>query len=227
MNRHLVILVLLLAATPVTATGATEITGELGPDKGLDFSLRFVSARNTLDYSGQGLDTTVKWISAGWREPFGPVQLGLRVGYTFVTQKDNPAVSGIELDGYHAGITLAFDVARFRQGRLFVSADYLYQRVKHEGASQTVELVWHDPRVTFGLYHALGKGVYGLLGASYGRISGEERIRNGSTSTRDFSRNDGGGIVGLDFHDSNRGTVGFVWRSGLDRGGSIYFKKFF
>ena len=173
-------------------------------------------------------DTTVRWIGAGWREAFGPAQIGLRFGYTFVTQNDNPNTAGLELDGYHAGISLAFDIVRYAQGRLFVSTDYLYQAVKHEGISRTVEMTWYDPRVTVGLYHGLSREVYVLVGASYGRTNGEERVNNGVVTTvRDFSRHDTGSLLGFDIVDGNKGTVGFVLRTGLDRGGSIYFKRLF
>ena len=226
MKRLALLIALLLS--PAVVSAATEVTAELGTDKNLDFGLRFATARNPLDYGGTAHDTTIRWISAGWREPFGPVQMGLRVGYTFVTQKDNPNTAGLELDGYHAGISLAFDIVRFPQGRLFVSADYLYQTVKHEGATRTVEMTWYDPRVTFGLYHGLSRQVYVLLGASYGRTSGEERFNSGGvTNVRDFSRHDAGSLLGLDIVDGDKGTVGFVLRTGLDRGGSIYFKRLF
>ena len=220
-----VIAVLLLTPAPLLA--ATEVTGDLGENRNLDFGLRFASHRNSLDYDGISRDTTVKWISAGWREPFGPVQLGLRLGYTFLTQTGNPATQGLELDGYHAGISLALDIARYRQGRIFFSADYVYQEVKHEGATQTVEMSWHDPRVNVGLHHGLGRQVFLLVGGSYGRTSGTERVENSAITTRHFSRNDGGAFLGLDITDNNRGTVGFVMRTGLDRGGSIYFKRLF
>lgn len=216
-----------LLLLPVPLLAATEVTGDLGEDRNLDFGLRFASSRNSLDYGGTSHDTTVQWISAGWREPFGPVQLGLRVGYSALTQTGNPATQGLELDGYHAGISLALDVARYRQGRIFFSADYIYQIVKHEGTTQTVEMSWHDPRVNVGLYHGLGRQVFLIVGGSYGRTSGTERVENGSITARHFSRNDGGAFFGLDIADNNKGTVGFVVRTGLDRGGSIYFKRLF
>lgn len=219
------IAILLLLPTHLLA--ATEVTGDLGDGKSLDFGLRFASARNSLEYGGAIHDTTVKWISAGWREPFGPVQLGLRVGYTFLTQNDNPITRGLDLDGYHAGISLALDITRYRQGRIFFSADYIYQTVKHEGTTQTVEMTWHDPRLNVGIYHRLSGQVFVFLGASYGRTSGQERLMNGVVTSRAFSRNDAGGVVGLDIVDSDKGTVGFVVRTGLDRGGSIYFKRLF
>lgn len=216
-----------LLLLPARLLAATEVTGELADGKSLDFGLRFASARNSLEYGGSTHDTTVKWVSAGWREPFGPVQLGLRVGYTFLTQNDNPSTRGLELDGYHAGISLALDIARYRQGRVFFSADYVYQTVSHEGTTQTIEMTWHDPRVNVGLYHGLSGQVFVLLGASYGRTSGQERLNNGVVTTRHFSSNDAGAVLGLDIVDNNKGTVGFVVRTGLDRGGSIYFKRLF
>ncbi|MEK6550588.1 MAG: hypothetical protein AABZ50_02985 [Pseudomonadota bacterium] len=226
MKRLSLLIALLLS--PTTLPAATEVTAELGADKSLDFGVRFAAARNPLAYGSATHDTTVRWIGAGWREAFGPAQIGLRFGYTFVTQNDNPNTAGLELDGYHAGISLAFDIVRYAQGRLFVSTDYLYQAVKHEGISRTVEMTWYDPRVTVGLYHGLSREVYVLVGASYGRTNGEERVNNGVVTTvRDFSRHDTGSLLGFDIVDGNKGTVGFVLRTGLDRGGSIYFKRLF
>jgi hypothetical protein len=225
MKRLSLIAGLLLFPAPLLA--ATEVTADLGEDRNLDFGLRFASRRNSFDYGGTAYDTTVKWVSAGWREPFGPVQLGLRVGYSSLTQNGNPATQGLELDGYHAGISLALDIARYRQGRIFLSADYLYQIVKHEGTTQSIELSWHDPRVNAGLYHGLGHQVFLFAGGSYGRTSGTERVENGAITARHFSRNDSGAFLGLDITDNGKGTVGFVVRHGLDRGGSIYFKRLF
>lgn len=218
----------ILLLWPASLLASSEVTGDFGDGKSLDFSLRLSGTRNSFDYGGVSHDTTVKWISAGWREPFGPVQLGLRLGYTFLTQTGNPVTQGLHLDGYHAGLSLALDITRYRDGRLFFSADYIYQVVRHEGTAQTVEMAWHDPRVNVGLYHGLSRHVYGLLGVSHGRTNGKERVKNGGAITaRDFSRNDAGVVLGLDILDNSKGTVGFVARSGLDRGVSIYFKRLF
>jgi hypothetical protein len=225
MKRLSAVVALLLL--PASAPAATEMTADFSEERKLDFGLRFSRVRNTLDYGGTTHVTTVKTAGVGWREPFGPVQIGLRLGLSTLAQDGNSSTRGLDLDGYHAGLSLAFDVVRHDRGRLFASADYLYQRVDHEGTIQKVRMSWTDPRAHLGLTHALTRQLHVVLGASYGRISGRERLDNGAISTRHFSRNDGGSFLGLDIVDSDKGTVGFLWRTGLDRGGSITFKRVF
>jgi hypothetical protein len=224
MNRLLSGLLLMALPTLTLAAGPLIPADE---DKTVDFSLRFASAKAPFDYGAQDYDTTSRWIGLSWREKAGDrLTLGLYGGYAYVTQANNPATAGIELDGFHAGFSLHGIIYSGRRTSLFYAAYYTYQKVDHKGDAQTVVMDWTEPRAQLGAIVAVTRDVRLYGGGSYGSIDGEERISGAINRTTDFSRSArAGGFLGLDLNVDTDGYVGVEATSGLTRGGQIYFKR--
>lgn len=223
-NRLLLTGLLLL---PPTVLAAGPITPPVEGGSNLDFSLRLASAKTPLTYAGRTQDTTSRWIGVGLREAAGKhIVLGMYGGYAYTTQTDNPLTAGLELDGYHAGLSIHGFLPLGRSAQLYGAFEYTYQRVKHEAETQNIVLDWVRPQAQLGVLAALSPRwrVYG--GANYGKIDGEERANGSVNHTLAFDRGARvGGVFGIDLNWDAGGYVGIELRSGIDRGGEIYFKR--
>src|SRR3990167_7754072 len=216
----------LLMALPVLVEEAVPLT----PDErveSLDFSLRFARAKLPLSYAYRSYDPSSRWIGLSLREKAGRrVTLGMYGGYAYVTQTGNPVTAGVELDGFHAGFSLHGVILESRRVSLFYALDYTYQKVDHKADAQTVVIDWSQSQAQLGAIAALTQNFRLYGGGSYGRIDGEERGDRAVNRTTAISRDArGGGFLGLDLNTDPDGYVGIEVRSGLTRGGGIYFKR--
>ncbi len=220
------VLAWLLLAMPLMAQAA----GPLIPadeDRSVDFSLRFTSAKAPFDYGAQDYDTTSRWIGLSFREKASErLTLGMYGGYAYVTQANNPVTAGIELDGFHAGFSLHGVLYAGRRASLYYAGYYTYQKVDHKGDTQTVVMDWAEPLAQLGAIVSITRHLRVYGGGSYGSIDGEERVSGTINSTTDFSRSArAGGFLGLDLNIETDGYIGIEAKTGLTRGGQIYFKR--
>ncbi|MBI5783594.1 MAG: hypothetical protein HZA69_07620 [Gammaproteobacteria bacterium] len=209
-----------------------EAAGPLVPQDNnstLDFSLRFARSKMPLDYGNRTNDTTSRWLGVSLREKAGKrVTLGMYGGYAYLTQTSNPVTAGIELSGYHAGFSLHGILPVGQRASVYGALDYTYQKVDHKTDVQTVVIDWAQPQAQIGVMLTLAQKwrLYG--GESYGKIDGEERASGSVNHTLAFDRGARSGeFFGLDLNVESDGYVGIETRSGVDRGGEIYFKKRF
>lgn len=220
---------LLIALLPAPAIAAGPLVPSDNSGSTLDFSLRFARAEMPLEYAGRTQDGTASWFGVSLREQVSPrVTLGMYGGYAWLTQTNNPVTAGIELDGYHAGFSLHALLWPGRRASLYGTLDYGYQKMDHEGIAQKVVIDWTQAQAQLGAMLTLARHwrLYG--GGSYGRIDGEERASGAVNHTLDFERGArSGGFVGLDLNVETDGYIGVEYRSGLARGGEIYFKRRF
>jgi hypothetical protein len=216
----------LLMTLPVLVEAAGPLTPD-DRDVGPDLSLRFARAKMPLDYGDRAYDNTSRWIGLSLREKAGQrVTLGMYGGYAYVTQTGNPVTAGMELDGFHAGFSLHGVILESRRALLFYAFDYTYQKVDHKGDTQTVVIDWSQPQAQLGAIISLTQNFRFYGGGSYGRIDGEERASGTVNRTTAIGRDArGGGFLGLDLNTDPDGYVGIEIRSGLIRGGEIYFKR--
>ncbi len=195
----------------------------------LDFSLRFARHKVPLDYANRVQDSTSRWLGVSLREKAGErVTLGMYGGYAFLTQTNNPVTAGKELDGYHAGFTLHGLLLEGQRVSLYGSLEYIYQKMDHMNDLQTVVIDWVQSQAQIGVMVNLVRPwrLYG--GGTYGKIDGEERASGSVNHTLSFERGaKSGGFLGLDLNVETDGYVGVEYRSGLMRGGEIYFKRRF
>lgn len=220
---------LLLFFQPVLVEGAGPITPPDSQASSLDFSMRFARQKIPLEYANRIQDSTSRWLGVSLREKAGNrVTLGMYGGYAFLTQTNNPVTAGKELDGYHAGFTLHGLLLEGQRVSLFGSLEYLYQKTDHKNDAQTVVIDWAQSQAQIGIMVNLVRSwrLYG--GGSYGKIDGEERASGSINHTLSFERGaKSGSFLGLDLNVETDGYIGIEARSGLVRGGEIYFKRRF
>ncbi len=220
-------LLLIALALPATAK-AVESTAGLHPERPLDFSLYLLQARTDLDYGAARVDTTVDRLGIAWRERYGQrLHLGLFGGYAFLTQHNNAATAGRELNGYHAGFSFDLDLLASERAALFLAAAWLYQKVDDDDGAQRVVISWNEPSVRIGTSGLLG-GVRAYGGVRYGRIDGQQRLRGALDETRSVEKtNQTGAFFGLELNLERDGYVGVAGESGPDRRVSLYFGRRF
>jgi hypothetical protein len=197
-------------------------------DQTLDFSLYFMSSKAPFDYSdGNTYDTTSHMIGAEFREKVAKhLMLGMHGGYTWVTQSGNPLTSGIELGGYHAGLSLYGTIFESKRASLYYVFDYTYQQADNNDNNQSVTIEWSEPQALLGASILAGKRMRLYGGGGYGRIDGEERANGDVNHTTDFSRSARAlGFLGLDLNLGPNGYIGVEAGAGLNRSAQIYFKQ--
>jgi hypothetical protein len=212
--------------SPAQAAGPLPSSGD---DKTFAVDLRFARNDNPLDYGDFVADTTTKWIGLSWRERYDQrVHLGMFGGYAYTTQTNNAATAGLELDGYHVGLSLHISLLETRRTNLYFSADYTYERVDNDDNTRDVVIDWHYPRARFGITFTPQSALRFYGGGDIGEIDGTERASGTFNRTVNFERSAKGGVFGgLDYNLDQDGYIGFELRSGINKGGEIYFKRRF
>lgn len=208
---------------------AAEDRRDVYPARPLDFSLRFSHHHGSLDDNGVKIDNSVDRVSLVWRERFGErLQLGLAGGYAWLTQRNNAATAGRELNGYHAGFLFDLDLFRGRRVDAFLSGGWLYQNVSHDDGSEKVVIATREPSARLGAGLALDPNLRVYGGLRYGRIDGEQRRRGTVDETRTFTETrKTGGFAGLQLKLEGNGYVGLAIAAGSDRNVALYFGRRF
>ena len=216
-----------LLCMPGLAQAATPLMVE-ERDRNLDFSLYFTRSKMPFDYTdGHTYDTTSRWIGVEFREEVAQqLMLGMHGGYTYVTQTGNPLTSGIELNGYHFGLSLYGTILESRRASLYYAFDYTYQQVENSNDNQSVTIGWSEPAAQIGASIMVGRRLRLYGGGGYGRIDGEERASGEVNHTTDFSRSARAlGFLGLELNLGPDGYIGVEAGTGLTRSAEIYFKQ--
>lgn len=220
----------LLLATLLTATAAWADDDVYDyVERPLDFALRFSHHDFTLDYApATRVDTSADRASILWRERYGErLQLGLIGGYSLLSQTNNPATAGQNLDGYHAGVSLDIDLVRAAHFDMFFNSAWVYQKVDHADGSQRVTITTREPAARLGAGVTLGV-VRAYAGARYGRIDGEQRLSGTVNETRDIRETQRhGAFGGIELRLEDNGYIGVSGESGVDRSVGIYFGRVF
>lgn len=193
----------LLATGVVGADDAYPLT-----DRPYDFSLYLSRAETDFDYAGQAVPTRISRIGIHWRERYAPFWIGLMGGYSYVTQTQHAPTAGLELGGYHAGVSVETELYQTPTLGLSFDAGWLYERVDEHSNGDEIELAWRIPwaRLLATWHVAPRVDVYG--GIRYDAIDGEERLHGATRSTRDIERDaDTAGIFGLELRLDENGYV--------------------
>jgi len=198
-------------------------------DQTLDFSLYFTGSKTPFDYSdGNSYDTRYQMLGMEFRQKMvSKLQLGAHLGYTWLTQNNNPLTSGIELSGYHAGLSLYGGIFESKRASLYYVFDYTYQQVDHSNNNQSVTIEWGEPTALLGASVMTGSRLRLYGGGGYGRIDGQERASGDVSHTTDFSRSARAfGFLGLDLNlGPSNGYIGIEAGAGLNQSARIYFKQ--
>ena len=217
---------LLLAAGLALAASTAAADEPRLTDRPLDFSLYLNRARTDLDYPGDRVSTRIDRIGIHWREQYQPLWLGLMGGWSYVTQTQHPATAGLELGGYHVGITFELELYAAQPLRVALEGGYLYERVDEETDGNDVELAWHIPWVQL-LTEWHPVPVWELYGGvRYDYVEGEQRLRGAVNSTTDIDhRAETGGVVGIKLHLDGDGYVALEGNDGATRSVTLHFGR--
>ena len=216
-----------LLCTPLLAQAADPWMPD-ERDRTMDFSLYFTESKAPFDYDdGHTYDTTSRGIGLEAREKVGArLMLGMHGGYTYVTQSGNPLTSGIELDGYHLGLSLYGAFFESRRASLYYAFDYTYQQAENSNDRQSVTLEWGEPTAQLGASIMAGSQLRLFGGGGNGRIDGDERASGTINHTTDFSRSTRAfGFLGLDLKLDPNYYLGIEAGAGLSRRAEIHVKR--
>lgn len=204
-----------------------DVRGQ-GLDPPIDFTLQISETKTAPRYGGTVVDTEVQRIGVYWQEYYRDRwRLGLRGGYSFVTQTGNAATAGLELDGYHAAVAFDVDLIQRPRFKWYAGGAYFYERTNEETSGQRITLSWHAPTGRIGAVVGLAGGVSLHAGVQHGYIAGQERLHGTVNQTTGVARpHDTGGFVGLELSlDADGGYAGISGQSGVERGAALYFGR--
>ena len=215
---------LILATALAASTAANADEAGWFPDHPGDFAVRFVQYNIPLSDKTDQFDSTVKQISFGFNGAFGKrVKAGLFGGYSYLSQDDNVATRGEQLDGWHAG--MLFDVAVYQADRFGLNAGtrYMYQRVDEDNSPTQVEYTWSETSIYLAANARVGSSLVFFGGINQVSANGEQRIDGPVPDTTNFDNSKAGAFIGVDFEIEPRGHIGVMAETGLRTGGQIYF----
>jgi len=216
---------LLAAGLALAASGAAADEPRL-TDRPLDFSLYLNRARTDLDYPGDRVPTRIDRIGIHWREQYQPLWLGLMGGWSYVTQTRHPATAGLELGGYHVGITFGLELYAAQPLRVAFEGGYLYERVDEATDADDIVLAWHIPwaQLLTEWRPVPAWEFYG--GVRYDYVEGTQRLRGAVNSTTDIEhRAETAGIVGVKLRLNGDGYVALEGNDGATRSVALHFGR--
>lgn len=218
---------LLLAAGIVAASAAAADEGNR-IDPPSDFGLSINRSETDLDYPGDAVSTRINRIGVHWRERYAPLWLGLVGGYSYVTQTGHPATAGLELAGYHAGVTFEATLYATSGTRVTFGGEYLYERVREETDGDDVALAWHIPSARLRAEWRWTPLLELYGGVRYDYLKGEERLHGTRRSTIDVEHGpEAAGMAGLQLHLDDGGYVTLEANGGAVRGVTLSFGRQF
>lgn len=219
----------LASAGFIPAQAAGPVRVDWGEAK-LDFALRLARYKTNFDYGTLDTRSTLEEITASWRYRINKrLQVGFVAGYSSLSQSNNPPTAGLDLDGWHAGIGLHFNLLHSKYVDLVFSTDYTFNDVSGDAANgDSVDVEWAKSRALIGLNVRVGKRVQLYGGGIANRIDGEQRQTGSVNQTLDFKHGRTSGVfVGLDIDLEHQGYFGVEIQSGETKGVGFYFKRFF
>lgn len=135
------------------------------------------------------------------------VLVAVRGGYLGVTQNHNPALSGLNLQGYYAGLAARSTYPLFSGFGLTLGLDGTYHRASDTAGSQEARIRWFDLLARLGAWYR-----YGVARASAGvivrRYSGNQLLSGPVSSDLSIpGKARAGAYLGLSFYTGPRSRV--------------------
>lgn len=209
---------LLVAVQPARATLWSGVEAGLSVDH----------ARIELDLEGRDVQMKVSRLGIAIWEGMNPrLRLGLEGGPLRVTQRDNPATSGMELTGHYIALSAAGRLLERGRFALGLAASLGYHRADDDHGEQDIRLSWFDGRgelaITMDLTPLeLSSGAYAYF------IDGEETASGQLAHTLDFKAADTlGGFLSADYWVDATGRVSLRGDIGARRGVRLEFARRF
>lgn len=195
-------------------------------DEGVDAGLTIERAHTDLD---SGAELRISRITLSLAEEFQPwLTLGLYGGPLLLTERNNPATSGVELGGYHIGIAATGEIFRDSPIGLRTTLSYSYLRADDDNEA--------DREIAISLYEARGElaAVARLdpfelqLGAYALDFDGDQTISGTTNSSVDLEADEPfGGFAQAELRVDATGTVGIRLDAGARRSVALTFARSF
>lgn len=195
----------------------------------LDFALHLSRLETSLNDGQQAIDTTVKQLGiVSFDIGQQTLQPGLAVGYAYVSDSNQSATAGMELQGFYIAPALRGVLIDGQRFTATLTGTYLYQRVKDSNTDRAVTLEWQQPQVDLDVKCRITRQIGLLLGGQYGRIDVDEKITGSIDQTLTFNTGPTLGYrAGLEFDLEGNGQVGMLLHRAIGDGVEIYFQRQF
>lgn len=207
-------LLLALAAAPAQAVF-----------EGVDAGLIAERARLDLD---DGVETRTSRITLFLAEPVRPwLTLGLHGGPVLLTQSDNPATAGLELTGYHIGVSARAEAFRTEPLGIVGGLVYTYQRTDRDETAGDVVLTLHEARAELAGVARLAS-LQVQLGGYALHVDGEQTVSGSTPSSRTVEAEETfGGFLQTDFLVDATGRIGLRVEAGAREAIALTFARQF
>lgn len=182
----------------------------------------------TLTMGGINRDTRIDHVALvlnepSWQRFYG----GLRLGYVDVSQADNPALAGFDLNGNSLGLRLGAFLIQNDRVKVFVQGDFDYLYAEDEEDEQKAEFDWTETTLQIGASVKLG--LFRLSAGAYRyNLDGEQTLSGATDSTTRFGEEEStGATAGIEFQVDPTGYIGIHTESGARDGTRITFIREF
>jgi len=178
------------------------------------------------------LKNNVKLEQAGisWYEPFShSFYGGLEVGYTELSQADNPMPSAQFTSGEYIGLLFRYAAVQQSALSLNLHIKYRYNRTEGKSTLQNSQFAWHETTFSSELVFHSSKNLNLILAADYLQMGGEQRDSGNITQLTTFKnvQEKASYRAGIEFIPYRTGVIGIEWSSGIRDATKLYFKRKF
>ena len=217
---QLAFIALLITATPAGADSLNTT---------LDFSLHLSRQDISLKDGQQVINTSVKQLGVTSVDiSKHPLQPGLALGYSYISDGDQAVTSGMELEGFYIAPALRDVLLDGQRVSAAFTAVYLYQRVSDSNAAQTVTMEWLQPQLDLDIRYLINRQFGLLLGGQYGRVDVDEQVSGGINQTLHLKHGaEFGYRAGLEIDLGYDGQVGLLLHRAIGDGVELYFQRQF
>lgn len=112
------------------------------------------------------------------------IQLGFNAGYNYLSLDNDPVLTGINLDGYHAGFAVRSLYGNNPQ--LGFQADYRYQGARDDTEAQSTTFNWNEWTIAATGKVSLGQRLRLMLGLAYSEIKARRNAQGDINDTLDM-----------------------------------------
>lgn len=154
------------------------------------------------------------------------IQWGFSSGSSYLNLSNDSALTGISLNGYHAGFALRAHFGNNPQ--LSLHTHYRYQKTTHETANQTAALSWHEWMIAATGKIILGQQLELTLGGAYSDIDARGYVRGDMNDSLHLQLNSNPqSLLELAWLADPNGRISVAWQSGAYENIAFNFSRTF
>lgn len=154
------------------------------------------------------------------------VQFGFITGSSYLSIDNDPVATGINLNGYHAGLAMRSELGNNPQ--IGLHAQYLYQETKNDAATQSINLIWHEWAAGVTGTILLGQQLELMAGWTHHEIEARRRATGSITNSQTMKLKAGDqGVLAMGWRVSAGGRIGVSIEEGSYRRVEFNFARSF